>query len=201
MTGKTAGLNIEKMLVADLIGSKAEYNPRDIKGEELDGLRFSMNKFGYMQNIIYNKTTGNIVSGHQRIDILHSDGYDSVEVSVVELSEEDERKLNVVMNSSTITGDFTTDLNAILSGILDSDPEFFDMTGLSLLFVDGEWEEEEEEEEEEEGVGEFEEEEPELGEEEVEEEEEEDISPPIKVGEPQELAEIRSRIRNLMNKR
>jgi hypothetical protein len=61
--------------------------------------------------------------------------------------------------------------------------------------------EEEEEEEEEEEVGEFEEEEPELGEEEVEEEEEEDISPPIKVGEPQELAEIRSRIRNLMNKR
>jgi hypothetical protein len=134
---KTASLNIKKMSLLELHNAKAKYNPREIGHEEREGLKFSMDKFGYVQNIIFNELTGNVVSGHQRIDILRSEGFEEADVNVVNIKENDEKKLNIIMNSSTIQGDFTKELNDILDGIMTDDPEFFDMTSLSLLYQDG----------------------------------------------------------------
>lgn len=45
-----------------------------------------------------NKRTGNIVGGHQRYTVLKDLGYDKVDVSVVDMNEQDEMALNVALN-------------------------------------------------------------------------------------------------------
>ncbi len=133
---KKAKLNTVSMSLTDLKGAKADYNPRSISSEQKNGLRQSIERFGYVQNIIYNKQTNTIISGHQRIDVLEEQGYDEVEVSVVDMSKEDEKKLNILMNASTIAGDFTEGVNEMLNEILETDIELYDMANLGMLYMD-----------------------------------------------------------------
>lgn len=132
---KTANLNIKEFSIDELLEKKADYNPRKITAEQKNGLRHSIDRFGYVQNIIYNLRTETIVSGHQRLEVLKEEGFDKVEVHCIDISYEDEIQLNVLMNSRTITGEFTSELNELLQGILDTDPETFDVTSMQLLFL------------------------------------------------------------------
>jgi len=79
----------------------AEYNPRiDLKkgDDEYNKLERSIKQFGYIDPIIWNEQTGNVVGGHQRLKILIDSGELEVEVSVVNLSIDDEKVLNVSLN-------------------------------------------------------------------------------------------------------
>jgi hypothetical protein len=134
-TVKKAVLQIKEYDIEYLLACKAKYNPRKISGEQQAGLRLSMTKFGYVQNIIFNEKTETVVSGHQRLDILHAEGYERVEVHVVNLSEEQEKQLNVAMNASTISGDFTAGINEMIEDILKEDPELYDLANLGSLMV------------------------------------------------------------------
>lgn len=51
----------------------APYNPRKISPEALDALGKAMAEFGDLSGIVVNRTTGNIVGGHQRIKKLNPD--------------------------------------------------------------------------------------------------------------------------------
>lgn len=132
---KTANLNIKEFDIEELLSKRADYNPRTISAEQKNGLRHSIDRFGYVQNIIYNLRTETIVSGHQRLEVLKEEGFDKVQVHCIDISYEDEIQLNVLMNSKTITGEFTSELNELLQGILDTDPETFDVTSMQLLFL------------------------------------------------------------------
>jgi len=51
----------------------AKYNPRvDLKpgDPEYEKLKRSIKEFGYVEPIVWNKRTGNVVGGHQRLKIL-----------------------------------------------------------------------------------------------------------------------------------
>jgi hypothetical protein len=77
------------------------YNPRkNLKPEdsEYQKLLTSMDEFGYVDPIIWNKRTGNLVGGHQRLKILLAKGFKEVYVSVVDLSLEKEKTLNITLN-------------------------------------------------------------------------------------------------------
>ncbi len=56
------------MKVKDL--KAAKYNPRKISEKKLDMLGKSMKEFGDLSGIIFNRRTGNLVGGHQRIKHL-----------------------------------------------------------------------------------------------------------------------------------
>lgn len=143
---KIAHLDTQEYSIDYLLSRTAEYNPRKIGDPEKAGLKLSMERFGYVQNIIYNKRTETMVSGHQRLIALQEEGYDSIDVIEVDLDLAQEKQLNVVLNSSTITGDFTDGINLILQEILNTDPEFYDLANLDLLSMYSEEIEEEEEE-------------------------------------------------------
>ena len=88
---------IERKHTADLI--PADYNPRkDLKpgDPEYDKLKRSMEQFGYVEPVIWNKATGRVVGGHQRLKVLMDMGVTEVECVVVELDEE--RKAAMVSN-------------------------------------------------------------------------------------------------------
>lgn len=92
-------MNIVIMPVTDL--HPADYNPRkDLKpgDKEYDKLARSIEEFGYVEPIVWNRTTGNIIGGHQRLKVLIEKGYTEVEVVGLELSEQEEKILNVALN-------------------------------------------------------------------------------------------------------
>ena len=61
---------IEKRKLSEL--KPSTYNPRQISPEQLKALEDSMEKFGYIDPLVWNKRTGNLVSGHQRLKVLNN---------------------------------------------------------------------------------------------------------------------------------
>ena len=101
----------------------ADYNPRkDLApgDKQYDKLARSIETFGYVEPIVWNRTTGNIVGGHQRLKVLVEQGYKTVEVVEVELNEQEERILNVSLNK--ISGRWDNEkLTAILDELKEQD--------------------------------------------------------------------------------
>ena len=108
----------------------AEYNPRvTLKpgDEEYEALKNSLERFGVAEPLIVNETTGKLVSGHQRLNVLLEMGVEEVEVVLVELGEEQEKLLNIAMNK--IEGDWDyAKLEAMFSETSAADIKF---TGFS----------------------------------------------------------------------
>ncbi len=90
---------IEKKKISDL--KPAPYNPRQSTEKQEKKLQESLNKFGVVEPIIFNKQTGYIVGGHFRVRELKKLGYKEVECVIVDLSEEDEKELNIRLNANT----------------------------------------------------------------------------------------------------
>ena len=79
----------------------ADYNPRQTlrEGDKAwEKLNNSMEAFGLVEPIIWNRRTGHIVGGHQRYAILCAQGVEETEVSVVNLPEQEEKALNLALN-------------------------------------------------------------------------------------------------------
>ena len=96
-------MNIQQIDVSEL--HPAPYNPRKPLRPGSPGFRRlerSLREFDLVQPLVWNKTTGHLVSGHQRLDILKAKGVTRVEVVVVEMSLAKEKALNVALNNSLI---------------------------------------------------------------------------------------------------
>lgn len=78
----------------------APYNPRESTKRQEADLAKSLEKFGVVEPIIWNKRTGYIVGGHFRVRELIKQGYEAVECVIVDLSPEDERELNIRLNAN-----------------------------------------------------------------------------------------------------
>ena len=118
-------MQIEKKKVIDLV--PADYNPRkDLKpgDKEYEKLKRSINEFGYVDPLIWNKRTSRLVGGHQRLKVLKDMGIDEVDVVVVDMDEEKEKALNVALNK--ISGDWDKDKLMLL--ITDLQGEDFDVS-------------------------------------------------------------------------
>ena len=133
-------MKIEKMKTKNLI--PADYNPRkDLKAgdPEYDKLKQSIQEFGYVEPIIWNKTTGRVVGGHQRLKVLLDMGVTEVDCVVIEINEDKEKALNVALNK--ISGDWDKDklmlLITDLQGVdFDVSLTGFDAAELDELFKD-----------------------------------------------------------------
>lgn len=121
-------MNIITKSLEDL--KPAEYNPRVISEKELDNLKKSIHKFGYLELIVYNKRTDRIISGHQRLKALKELGQKEIEVIEVDLDEKDEKALNIAMNK--ISGDWDLPKLEVLLNDLKLEG-MLDLTGFSEL--------------------------------------------------------------------
>src|SRR5678810_735069 len=79
----------------------APYNPRKSNEKQEANLKKSLEKFGVVEPIVFNKQTGYIVGGHFRIRELKKLGYKEVDCVIVDLNEDDEKELNIRLNANT----------------------------------------------------------------------------------------------------
>lgn len=120
-------MEIQIMKLSDL--KPADYNPRiDLESgmEEYEKLKQSILEFGFVDPPIFNKRTGNLVGGHQRVAVAKDLGLcEEIEVSVVDLPLDKEKALNVALNK--ISGRWDDDKLALLLKELDAD--ILDLSG------------------------------------------------------------------------
>jgi ParB-like chromosome segregation protein Spo0J len=83
-------------------------NPRKSSITQDENLKKSLEKFGVVEPIVFNKQSGYIVGGHFRVRELKKLGYKEVECVIVDLSPDDEKELLIRLNANT--GDWDTDL-------------------------------------------------------------------------------------------
>lgn len=138
MTKDIKDLSIVTMQLKDL--KPANYNPRVALSEndpEYQRIKSSIEQFGYVDPIIWNEQTNNIVGGHQRYTVLTDMGVEQVAVSVVNMNEEDEKVLNIALNK--IEGDWDDErLKEVLETISDDKLQLtgFDEDEIEALFDD-----------------------------------------------------------------
>lgn len=92
----TSAYPVESVAISTL--NEAAYNPRKISREQLERLKGSIRQWGFVDPIIANRTTGNIVGGHQRVKAARALGLEDVPVVWVELDDANEKALNVALN-------------------------------------------------------------------------------------------------------
>jgi ParB-like chromosome segregation protein Spo0J len=90
---------IETKKLSDL--KPAPYNPRKSNEKQEAHLKASLEKFGVVEPIIFNKQTGYIVGGHFRVRELKKLGYKEIDCVIVDLNEADEKELNIRLNANT----------------------------------------------------------------------------------------------------
>jgi DNA modification methylase len=126
---------IEKKNTAELL--PADYNPRkDLRpgDPEYDKLKRSIEQFGYVEPVIWNKVTGCVVGGHQRLKVLIDMGITEVECVVVEMDVEKEKALNIALNK--ISGEWDKEKLALLIADLQGADFDVSLTGFDPAELD-----------------------------------------------------------------
>lgn len=129
---------IEKISIEKL--NKATYNPRVELNSSMPDywkLRNSIEKFGNVEPIVWNKRTGNVVGGHQRLKVLTDIGETEVDCHVVDLDEDEEKILNLALNKIKGEWDYEK-LEDILKEIDDKEITGFTPDELSIILSENE---------------------------------------------------------------
>lgn len=119
----------------------AAYNPRvTLKpgDKDYEALKNSLERFGVAEPLIVNETTGNLVAGHQRLNVLKASGATEVEVVLVEMDGDKEKLLNIALNKIDGEWDYKK-LEAMFEEIEADDIKFtgFSQEELDNLFDGG----------------------------------------------------------------
>ena len=128
-------MQLERIEISKL--KSAEYNPRKAlkPGDpEFEKLKNSITEFGYVEPIIWNKRTGKVVGGHQRLSVLKHLGETEVDCVVVDLDEQKEKALNIALNK--ISGDWDMPLLTDLLKDLNDDGFDITLTGFDMAEFD-----------------------------------------------------------------
>ena len=124
----------------------APYNPREISQEAAKGLSASIAQFGDISGIVWNRRSGHVVAGHQRLAALQERGAtfqddpprivlgkESFTIRVVSWDDVTEKAANIAANNPHTSGDFVQDdLQGVLDSIQPDLPEFEELR-LDLL--------------------------------------------------------------------
>ncbi len=92
-------MNIQKFpldqLVPDPNNPRVDLKPGD---KEYDAIKASILEFDAVEPLIFNKRSGYLISGHQRLKVLKELGFSEIETVVVDLDPRQQKKLNLAMN-------------------------------------------------------------------------------------------------------
>lgn len=123
----------------------ANWNPRKISDFAATQIRKNIRRVGLLGGIVVNKSTMNIVSGHQRIrQIDNLQGYNPetfendylIRVEMIDVDEKTEIEQNIFMNSQSVQGEFDIDLLKNLIPDIDYKAAGLDDTDLNMIGIE-----------------------------------------------------------------
>ena len=124
---------IVKMELSELVPH--HQNPRKITKEKLEMLKKSLEQFGDTQIMTWNKRTGRLLSGHQRLKVMLAAGLKEADVRVVDVPENEEKA--ILLNSNVGYGEFIMPQLTDMLLELDASEDFdLELTGFSLEDVE-----------------------------------------------------------------
>ena len=113
------------------------YNPRTIDRSARKRLKDGVKHFGLVDTLVWNARTGNLVGGNQRLGVLdeRAKNHDySLDVSVVDLDDTDEKKLALLLNNESAMGMWDApQLSDIVAALPNLDFTGFDKVSLSMM--------------------------------------------------------------------
>jgi DNA modification methylase len=128
-------MDIIKLPVSEI--NPTPHNPRkDLQPDDLEykQIEASIDSFGFLEPLVWNRRTGNLVGGHQRFKILVHKGYKEIQVSVVDLDLEREKALNIALNK--VQGSWSQEKLAELLEELSSVPDLnIESTGFTPVEI------------------------------------------------------------------
>ncbi|MBX3439644.1 MAG: ParB N-terminal domain-containing protein [Planctomycetaceae bacterium] len=118
-------MQLQRLPISDL--RPAPYNPRITlhPGDAaFEKLKRSLAEFDLVQPIVWNRRTGHVVGGHQRLEVLKYQGETEVDCVVVDLPLEREKALNITLNNASVASDWDPDKLVDLLEDLHDLPDF-----------------------------------------------------------------------------
>ena len=113
----------------------AEYNPRQLKKEQYQNIKESLQRFGFVDPVIINKNKDRkniIIGGHQRVKVAKDLEYIEVPCLELDLTLDKEKELNIRLNKNVGEWDYDIlanlfDFNELMDwGFTDEDLKLFD---------------------------------------------------------------------------
>lgn len=126
---------IQKVNAARL--NPAAYNPRrDLNpgDKDYEKLKHSIEEFGFVEPVVWNRRTGFVVGGHQRLKVLLDMGETEIDCVIVDLEPEKEKALNLALNR--IQGDWDEEKLTELLADLDGSAFDISFTGFDAEEID-----------------------------------------------------------------
>lgn len=122
----------------------AAYNPRKISEKARKQLKANLKRVGLMGGIVWNESSGNLVSGHQKVGIMdevnryntetHENDY-RIRVDVVHLTDKEEKEQNLFMNNKAVQGEFDDDMLIQMLGDIEYQNAGFDNFDMEMLGI------------------------------------------------------------------
>lgn len=124
----------------------ADYNPRYMTDDVRKALKANLTKIGLLGGIVWNRRTGNLVSGHQRVSIMDSvnrynpetgDNDYEFRVEAVDLDIVTEKEQNLFMNNRKVQGEYDEDMLRKMLKDIDYKQAGFDDFDMEMLGLGG----------------------------------------------------------------
>lgn len=129
--------NYDTEIITRSMIKNADYNTRIMDAEAKKRLKKNIAKHGLVSALTWNKRTGNLVGGHQRLeqlDALEKNKDYELTVCVVDVDEREEAALNVQLNNPSMQGEWDFDKLAMMADDFDFDLK--DDLGFTELDID-----------------------------------------------------------------
>lgn len=122
---------IVTMKLSDL--KMAPWNPRKIGPKAMKGLQNSLNEFGIMETLVWDKRSGFLIGGHQRMRALMEMGEQEAPVMVVDFPLSKAKRANVTLNNPKIAGEWADNLDGLLDELKKDEPDLYKRLRLDAL--------------------------------------------------------------------
>ena len=119
------------------------YNPRTISDEARKALKKNIKENGIIGGMVWDEQTGNLVSGHQKLNIADEvNKYEAgkndyeIKVEVINVDLKKEKELNIFFNSKAVQGEMDYKKLAQIFPDIDADLAGLDEVDLSMIEIE-----------------------------------------------------------------
>ena len=123
--------------------SAADYNPRTIGNKNRELLNSNIQKRGLLETLVWNRQSGNLVSGHRRLeklDAAYMGRYKSLDyeltVAVCDLSDQEEKEQNIFFNNPNAQGDWDREMMMAIIPDIDTKAAGLTDDDLAIMGID-----------------------------------------------------------------